>query len=78
MAAKWRKNTIVEILDRFGQSSLTDGDIEGELVDLSKGLYKKKDGLRSIPLDIDWSWSPITIEQSNILEISLLVEDILL
>lgn len=53
MAAKWRKNTIVEILDRFGQSSLTDGDIEGELVDLSKGLYKKKDGLRSIPLDID-------------------------
>lgn len=78
MAAKWRKNTIVEILDRFGQSSLTDGDIEGELVDLSKGLYKKKDGLRSIPLDIDWSWSPITIEQSNILELSLLVEDILL
>lgn len=60
-AAKRRRNTIVEILARNGDSLTNDTDIENEFIKFYRDLYTKIDGYRSF-LDID-QWNPISTTQ---------------
>lgn len=75
LANKRRKSTITEILSRDGRSLTMIKDIEDEFIDFYTKLYSRKDGQRFCPNNLDWD--PITLENSQMLELPFTEGEIL-